>query len=114
MEPEPLAKFHARIDPRGRIVLPKTVRDIFEIEAGDFVTLLVRKIKLNKDAKEIHVYASFKFSGRVNDKGAVVIPKHLRDKYMIKHGELVEILLLDHGKPEDNRVHTTYTYIFHV
>jgi len=109
---EPLAKFHARVDVNGRILIPKYIRDTYGINPGDFVFLLVRIIQIDKESRKVYVLNQFKFSAKINARGLVVIPKHFRDQYDLKPETLVEVLLLDHHKPNEPNIYTTYTYVF--
>jgi len=110
--PEPLAKFHAKVDKSGRIIIPKYIRDTYGIKPNDFVVLIIRKVSIDKKNRKVYVHSQFKFSGKVNERGVVVIPKQYRSRFTIEPGELVEVLLMDYHEPEETTPPTTYTYVF--
>ncbi|AEC51597.1 putative protein Predicted transcription regulator, SpoVT/AbrB family [Pyrococcus sp. NA2] len=109
---EPLAKFHAKVDKSGRVIIPKYIRDIYEINQGDFVVMIVRKVRIDKKDRKVYVLRQVKFSAKVNERGVVVVPKQLREHLDIKPGDLLEVLLMDHYKSNEHAHTTTYTYIF--
>lgn len=95
---EPLAKFHAQPTTKGRITIPKETRKLYNIEEGDYVELLVRKLdpQTKKPTKRAVLIA------KLNTTGQCVIPSELSKKIGIQlKQDVIETLLLGFFKPED-------------
>lgn len=109
---EPLAKFHARLDKDGRLVIPRYIRDTLKIERGDYVKLIVRKIKIDFQDKTIFVKSQKQIISKIGRKGTAYIPNEIRRDLNIEPNELVEIVLLDIFKSEVPDKESNFKYIF--
>ena len=87
---EQLAKFHAKISTKGRVAIPKETRAFYEIEYGDFVGLIVRKMDF---ASKTPIKRAF-LVAKLSTSGQIVIPKKLQEELELTVGELVEIALV--------------------
>lgn len=94
---EPLAKFHIKITSGRRFTLPRETRDLYSIQEGYYVELIVRKI----DPKLHKIVGRGLFVPKVSTNGVITIPKALVNKLDIQKGEIVEILLINYISPAD-------------
>jgi len=75
---EPLAKFHARVDSTGRIIIPRHIRSIFNIKAGNLVKVDIRHVSVDLTKKEIHIIkVAPNLTMRVGRAGALTFPSVL-------------------------------------
>jgi len=51
-EESPPISFVARVEKRYRIFIPKTVREVLEIDEGDYVEVVIKRVK--RSPKIIH------------------------------------------------------------
>ncbi|MCD6373381.1 MAG: AbrB/MazE/SpoVT family DNA-binding domain-containing protein [Thermococcus sp.] len=109
---EPLAKFHARVDKDGRLVIPRYIRDTLKIERGDYIKLIVRKIKIDFNDKTIFVETQKQIISKVGRKGTAYIPNEVRRSLNIEPDELVEVILLDIFKSEVPDNESNFKYVF--
>ena len=109
---EPLAKFHARIDKDGRLIVPRYIRDTLQIEQGDYVKIIVRKIKINFPERVIYVSDQRQVISKIGRKGAVYIPNEIRKQLNINANELIEVILLDFYKSRVPDEDTQFKYVF--
>ncbi|MFA4647530.1 hypothetical protein P8X24_09820 [Pyrococcus kukulkanii] len=109
---EPLAKFQARIDRDGRLIIPRYIRDALNIEQGDYVKIILRKINVNLEERTIYVLNQAQVISKVGRKGAVHIPNDLRGDLNIQPDELVEVILLDFYKRKVPDENTQFKYVF--
>ena len=82
---EPLAKFHAKITRGGQFTFPYYTREYYDLSIGDFVEFIVR-------AKDVDLRGLF--IARLGDKGAITIPKEIRQELSIKQGDIVELIVV--------------------
>jgi len=109
---EPLAKFHARVDSTGRIIIPRHIRSIFNIKAGNFVKVDIRHVSVDLTKKEIHIIkVAHNLTMRVGRAGALTIPKDLREKLLLTPGDLVEVILYDIVRLE-NDISKRFKYVY--
>ena len=87
---EPLAKFHAKVSTKGRVAIPKETRKLYELEYGDYLSLIVRKVDPITKSPIKRAFLIVKLSSN----GQVVIPKQLLDELNIEIGEITEVLLV--------------------
>jgi len=87
---EPLAKFHARVSTKGRIAIPKETRSLFELEYGDYLSLIIRKLDFSTKLPLKRAFLIAKLSSS----GQIVVPKQLLNELDIQIGEIVEVLLV--------------------
>jgi len=109
---EPLAKFHARLDKDGRLVIPRYIRDTLKIERGDYVKLIVRKIKIDFQGKTIFVETQKQVISKIGRKGTAYIPNEVRRDLNIEPDELIEVVLLDIFKSEVPDKESNFKYVF--
>jgi len=93
---EPLAKFQAKINKDGRVSLPKQIKDVLGLESDDYLKVIVRKIKAEKEEGIIYVYGQEFAILRVGIRGYVVIPQKIRKQLKLKPNDSVEIVVLDY------------------
>jgi len=91
---EPLAKFHARLDPKGRVLIPKGDREILGIEGNDYVEALIRKIEVNNESKVVQILGSAFIIAKVGVRGYIVVPTNARVELNLSYGDVVEVLIL--------------------
>ena len=91
---EPLAKFHARLDPKGRVLIPKSDREVLGIEGNDYVEALVRKVEIDNESKTVRVLGSAFIIAKVGVRGYIVIPTNARLELGLSYGDPVEVLIL--------------------
>jgi len=94
---EPLAKFHARVTSKMRMAIPKETRTLYEINFGDFVEIIIRKLDVETKNPLKRAFAILKLSAN----GQVVIPKEMAQELGIEKGLIVEVLLIDVIKSEE-------------
>ena len=82
---EPLAKFHAKVTRGGQFTFPYYTREYYGLSMGDFVEFIVR-------AKDTNLRGFF--IARLGDKGAITIPKEVRQGLNIKQGDVVELIVV--------------------
>ena len=112
-----LNKFYGvvKVNSRGQIGIPKQTREDFEFSSGDNLALLVGVLPHSKDAMLLmkadewygipesapiknsknHEFVCFV---KLAERGQIVIPKKIRDKYEIEKG--LQILILSHDKTD--------------
>ena len=93
---EPLAKFQAKMNKDGRVSLPKQIKDVLGLESDDYLKVIVRKIKAEKDEGIIYVYGQEFAILRVGIRGYIVIPQKVRRQLELKPNDSVEIVILDY------------------
>ncbi|WP_297437217.1 AbrB/MazE/SpoVT family DNA-binding domain-containing protein [Thermococcus sp.] len=91
---EPLAKFHARLDPKGRVLIPKGDREVLGIEGNDYVEAVIRKIELNSESKVVQILGSAFIIAKVGVRGYIVVPTNARVELNLSHRDAVEVLIL--------------------
>ena len=91
---EPLIKFHARLDPKGRILIPKSDRETLGIRGNDYVEAIVRKITIDERSKIITILKSAYIIAKVGVRGYIVIPTNARVELGLSQGDIVEVLIL--------------------
>ena len=95
---EPLAKFHARLDPKGRVLIPKSDREILGIESNDYVEVIIRKIQVDHDSMKISVLDRAFLIAKVGARGYFIIPTETRHLLNLDYGDIVEVFLLTFHK----------------
>ena len=108
---EPLAKFHARLDYEGRIVIPKYIRDALDIVPNDYIQLTIRKVIIDSENKIIYLLDEVQFVGQLQRRGSVRIPIKLRKQLELSAEDLVEVLIWDFYKPDGPKPHTHFRYV---
>jgi len=94
MSKEPLVKFHARLDPKGRVLIPKGDREVLGIEGNDYVEALIRKIEVNNESKVVQILGSALIIAKVGVRGYIVVPTNARVELNLSYGDAVEVLIL--------------------
>ncbi|MBC7108987.1 MAG: AbrB/MazE/SpoVT family DNA-binding domain-containing protein [Methanomassiliicoccales archaeon] len=93
---EPLAKFHSSINIKGQLVVPAKDRDVFGLNKGDYLEIIVRSFKVVggklKILKRAYVVV------RLSSKGLITIPEEVRKELNISPGDTVEILIVGYHK----------------
>jgi|GEM_PF-1963326 AbrB family looped-hinge helix DNA binding protein len=96
---EPLAKFHSSINIKGQLVVPAKDREIFGLNKGDYLEIIVRSFKVVdgklKILKRAYVVV------RLSSKGLITIPEEVRKELNISPGDTVEILIVGYHKFEE-------------
>ena len=87
---EPLAKFHAKVSTKGRVAIPKETRALYELEYGDYLGLIIRKINPFTKLPEKRAFLVVKLSSS----GQIVVPKSLIENLNLEIGEIIEVLLI--------------------
>jgi AbrB family looped-hinge helix DNA binding protein len=91
----PIVKYHTRVVKGGRIVIPKSTRELLNLTRGDYIKCRVAKItKIVKKKPVVGKYATI--SERLEDRGLIVIPKDIREKLGINFGDIVQVEILDY------------------
>ncbi|NJE60455.1 AbrB/MazE/SpoVT family DNA-binding domain-containing protein [Thermococcus sp. 21S7] len=85
---EPLAKFHTRVLSQNRITLPKETREVYSINAKDYVIVILRKLRNSEPIKRALVIL------RVSSQGVTPLPVELVRKLNLSKGEIIEVILL--------------------
>ena len=93
---EPLAKFQAKMNKDGRVSLPKQIKDVLGFEPDDYLKVIVRKIRTDKEEGVIYVYGQEFAILRVGIRGYVVIPQKVRKQLELRPNDSVEIVVLDY------------------
>ena len=109
---EPLAKFQARLDKDGRLVIPRYIRDTLNILQGDYVKVIVRKIQIDFSERVVYVSGQRQVISKVGRKGAVYVPLDVRKQLNIEPDELIEIVLVDFYKSTVSDTNSQFRYIF--
>ena len=82
-----------RIDELGRLVLPSTLRENYEIEAGDKIQVYVIDkfiiLKKSEDNPKIEKL----FYRKVDELGRIVIPMEIRNNFELSHINPLEIYI---------------------
>ncbi len=85
---EVLTYYQARVASDGyRIVIPKTTREKYGIQVGDYVTL-----RVGKDTEAV-------FTAKISTKGLVAIPQKIIEALSIHPKDLVDITILEFYHP---------------
>jgi AbrB family looped-hinge helix DNA binding protein len=108
---EPLAKFHARLDVEGRIVVPKYVRDALGISPQDYLQISIRKVLIDSENKIIYILDEVQFVEQLQRRGSVRIPHKIRKSLELEPEDLVEVLIWDFYKPDEPKPHTHFKYV---
>ena len=87
---EPLAKFHVKVYSQHRITFPKETREVYNIQEGDYVLVVLRKIIGSPPTILKRILLLLK----VSKNGVMVLPAKLIKEYEISVGDIVEILFL--------------------
>lgn len=90
---EPLAKFHARLDKEGRVAIPKAIRDAFGLNKNDYVEVIIRKIEVDLNKKQVKVLRQAYLITRMGAKGLIFIPSDLKRQFDLHEKDIVEIIL---------------------
>lgn len=90
---EPLAKFHAKLDKEGRVVIPKAIRDALGLDKNDYVEVIVRKIKIDKAKRQIIVLRQAYLITRIGTKGLIFLPADLKKQFELHERDIVEVVL---------------------
>jgi len=93
---EPLAKFHASINIKGQLVIPAKDREIFGLNKGDYLEIIVRSFKA-VDGK-LKILKRAYTVVRLSSKGLITIPEEVRKELKISPGDTVEILIVGYHK----------------
>ncbi|RLF83145.1 hypothetical protein DRN44_01955 [Thermococci archaeon] len=89
---EPLAKFHVKVYSQHRITFPKETREVYKIQDGDYVLLILRKITETPP----NILKRALLFLKISRNGVIVLPKDFIKEFEISIGEIVEILFLKH------------------
>ncbi|MBO8175210.1 MAG: AbrB/MazE/SpoVT family DNA-binding domain-containing protein [Thermococcus sp.] len=90
---EPLAKFHARLDKEGRVAIPKAIRDALKLSKNDYVEVVVRKIEIDTERRQIKVLRQAYLITRIGSKGLIFLPSDLKKQFDLHEKDIVEIVL---------------------
>ena len=90
---EPLAKFHARLDKEGRVVIPKPIRDALNLTKNDYIEVVVRKIEIDHEKREIRILRQAYLITRLGTKGLIFLPSELKKQFDLKEKDIVEVVL---------------------
>ena len=93
---EPLAKFHASINAKGQIVVPKKDREFFGLDKDDVVEVIVRKV-LKSDPK-LRITGVAYIIAKLSSKGLITIPQEVREELGITQDSIIEVLLVGFHK----------------
>lgn len=93
---EPLAKFHASINIKGQLVVPAKDREIFGLNKGDYLEIIVRSFKVVD--RKLKILKRAYIVVRLSSKGLITIPEKVRKELNISPGDTVEILIVGYHK----------------
>jgi len=96
---EPLAKFHASINAKGQIVIPKKDREFLGLDKDDVVEVIVRKV-LKSDSKLMITGVAY-IMAKLSSKGLITIPQEVREELDITQDSIIEVLLVGFYKFEE-------------
>lgn len=96
---EPLAKFHASINAKGQIVIPKKDREFLGLDKDDVVEVIVRKV-LKSDSKLVITGVAY-IIAKLSSKGLITIPQEVRESLDITQDSIIEVLLVGFHKFDD-------------
>jgi len=89
---EPLAKFHASINAKGQIVIPKKDREFLGLDKDDVVEVIVRKV-LKSESKLVITGVAYVMA-ELSSKGLITIPQEVREELDITQDSIIEVLLV--------------------
>jgi len=96
---EPLAKFHASINAKGQIVIPKKDREFLGLDKDDVVEVIVRKV-LKSESKLVITGVAYVMA-KLSSKGLITIPQEVREELGITQDSIIEVLLVGFHKFDD-------------
>jgi len=105
---EPLAKFHVPVISKFRVVIPDGEKELFGLDKGTYVEIIIRKIDTSTLRPLKRVHAIVKLTSR----GMFTLTKPLRQELNVRIGDILEVLLVGHYTLED-LVKDEYKHLLH-
>jgi len=93
---EPLAKFHANINVKGQLVIPKKDREVLGLERDDVVEIIVRTIE--REDSRLRILGSAYVVVKLSSRGLITIPEEIRKALNITPNTVLEVLVIGFHK----------------